>query len=65
MALTYPGARLVDLTPEIIADSTNLPGSFHNDPADQLLVATARVLDIPMMTADSKILSYSHVKLSK
>jgi PIN domain nuclease of toxin-antitoxin system len=42
-ALHYPGIRLIGLSPEIAVASTRLPGSFHRDPADQIIVATARV----------------------
>ncbi len=63
-ALAYPGVQLLPLTPEIAVESTQLPGTFHRDPADQLLVATARVLDCPMMTLDSKIVSYPHVRIA-
>ncbi|HZT44437.1 MAG TPA: type II toxin-antitoxin system VapC family toxin [Chthonomonadaceae bacterium] len=62
-ALVYPGVRLLPLTPEIIVDSTQLPGTFHKDPADQMIVATARVLDLPLMTMDEKIIAYPHVSL--
>jgi PIN domain nuclease of toxin-antitoxin system len=41
-ALTYPGVRLLDLTPDICVHSCSLPGDFHADPADQIIVATAR-----------------------
>lgn len=61
-ALSYPGVHLLELTPRTIVESTQLPGSFHKDPADQLIVATARVLNCPVVTADTKILSYPHVK---
>ena len=61
-ALTYPGIRLLDLTPQIIVESTQLPGTFHRDPADQLIVATARVYHCPLVTADAKILAYPHVQ---
>ncbi len=61
-ALAYPGIRLLDLTPEIAIASTRLPPPFHKDPADRILVATARVLDIPILTADAKILAYPHVR---
>ena len=61
-ALSYPGVRLLDLSPRIAVESTQLPGSFHKDPADQIIVATARVYDCPLMTADHKILAYSHVR---
>jgi PIN domain nuclease of toxin-antitoxin system len=62
-ALAYPGVRLVDLTPRIAIESTQLPGPFHRDPADQIIVATARILDSPLLTADTRILQYPHVKL--
>ena len=61
-ALAYPGIQLIELTPQIAIESTKLPGSFHRDPADQIIVATARVFDIPLLTADHKILNYSYVK---
>ncbi|MEA2691218.1 MAG: hypothetical protein QOJ16_605, partial [Acidobacteriota bacterium] len=62
-ALAYPGVRLLELTPPIVVESTRLPGDFHRDPADQLLVATARVQGIPMATVDRKILDYSGVEI--
>ncbi|MEX2174223.1 MAG: type II toxin-antitoxin system VapC family toxin [Pirellulaceae bacterium] len=43
-ALGARGIRRLDLSPEIATDSVNLPGSFHRDPADRILVATARVI---------------------
>lgn len=64
-ALAYPGVQLLQLTPPIAIASTQLPGSFHRDPADQMIVATARVYDCPLLTADDKILRYPHVKLLK
>ncbi len=63
-ALTEPGIQLLDLTLPIIMDSTRLTG-FHRDPADQLIVATARVLGLPLLTADQKILNYSGVTTLK
>lgn len=60
-ALAYPGIQLPNLTPRIVVESTQLPGVFHRDPADQLIVATARVFDCPLVTLDEKILAYSHV----
>jgi len=61
-ALAYPGVRLLDLTPRIVIESTQLPAPFHRDPADQLIVATARVHHWPLMTKDDKILNYPHVE---
>ena len=63
-ALAYPGVRLIELSPRICAESTQLPGVFNRDPADQIIVATARILDAPLVTVDGKILEYPHVKLA-
>ena len=49
-AETYPGVSLLPLTTEILIDSTQLPGEFHKDPADQMIVATARVHGMNLMT---------------
>ena len=62
-ALAHRQIRLIDLSPEISVESTKLPGTFHRDPADQIIVATSRVLHLPLLTADSKILKYPHVEL--
>lgn len=61
-ALAFSGVQLLELTPRIVVESTQLPGGFHRDPADQLIVATARVYDILLLTADGKVLAYPHVK---
>jgi PIN domain nuclease of toxin-antitoxin system len=62
-ALSYPGVCLLPLDPKIAVASTRLPQPFHNDPADQIITATARELDCPLATDDGTILAYSHVKL--
>jgi PIN domain nuclease of toxin-antitoxin system len=62
-ALSYPGVRLIELTPEIAIESTKLPGEFHRDPADQIIVATARLYDSSLITSDSKILKYPYVNI--
>lgn len=61
-ALAYPGVRLLELTPAIAIESTRLPGEFHRDPADQILVATARLHQAPIATADRRILAYDGVR---
>ncbi len=61
-ALHYPGIRLIGLSPEIAVASARLPGSFHRDPADQIIVATARVNGCSLVTSDQKIISYEHVE---
>lgn len=59
-ALAYPGLTQLDLSVPIIVESTRLQ-RFHRDPADQLLVATARVLGVPLATADRRIVAYPGV----
>lgn len=59
-ALAKPGIRLQGLTPSIAIESTRLPGDFHPDPMDRILVATARELDIPILTADAAIIAYAN-----
>lgn len=56
--LALPGIRLAPLDPEIAMDSVALPGRMHKDPADRIIVATARHHDVPLMTADEAILTY-------
>jgi len=61
-ALAYPGISFLELTPRICIESTRLPGDFHRDPADQIIVATARVYNCPIVTVDRKIQEYPHVE---
>ncbi len=61
-ALAFPNIRLVNLSPEIVVESVQLPKPIHRDPADRIIVATARILDCPLMTVDGKLLDYPHVK---
>ena len=62
-ALNYPGMRLLPLSPAISIESTRLPGAFHKYPADQIIVATARVFGYGLVTMDRAIRSYPHVEL--
>ncbi len=57
-ALAAPGVQLAELTPEISIASSRLPGEFHGDPADRILIATARELGASLLTADQAILHY-------
>jgi PIN domain nuclease of toxin-antitoxin system len=61
-ALGYPGVCLLALTPEIAIESTRLPGQFHRDPADQIIVATARTNGCTLVTSDTNLLKYPHVE---
>jgi PIN domain nuclease of toxin-antitoxin system len=56
--LAAPGFRTAPFTFEIALASSSLPEPFHEDPADRLLVTTARVLQIPLVTSDRRILAY-------
>jgi PIN domain nuclease of toxin-antitoxin system len=47
--------RIQPITPGIVAEMNRLPAHFHRDPADRLIVATARALKLPMATRDGKI----------
>ncbi len=57
-ALSAPGISLEPLSVEIAIESSRLPGSYHGDPADRILVATARRLGATLITQDAKILEY-------
>ena len=57
-ALALPGVALAPLEAPISVDSVRLPGDFHADPADRMIVATARFHQVPLMTADQAILTY-------
>jgi PIN domain nuclease of toxin-antitoxin system len=58
--------RVAPLSPDIAADSVELPGTFHGDPADHLIVATARHHGATLITRDRAILAYGaarHVRV--
>ena len=61
VALTYPGMQLLPLTPRIALASCQLPDGFRSDPADEILVATARLYGCPLVTSDRKLRAYAHV----
>lgn len=51
--------RLLALSATAALAASDLPGTLHDDPADRLLVAVARELDIPLLTRDERILAYA------
>jgi PIN domain nuclease of toxin-antitoxin system len=64
-ALQRSGAMTAPLTPEIAVESNRLPGPLHNDPIDRILVATARIEGLALVTRDRAILDCAqqgHVK---
>jgi PIN domain nuclease of toxin-antitoxin system len=54
--------QIVPLTPEISVESCHLPGHFHGDPSDQLIVASARNESLVLVTRDKNILKYAQQK---
>lgn len=56
------GVRMVSISSRVAVQSVQLPGSFHKDPADRLIVALAREVNAPLITADEKIHVYPHVR---
>ncbi|MDD2236238.1 MAG: type II toxin-antitoxin system VapC family toxin [Kiritimatiellae bacterium] len=61
-ALRMPKLRLVPLTPRISYHSTVLPQPFHDDPADQIIVATGREENVTLITKDKFIQDYKHIR---
>jgi PIN domain nuclease of toxin-antitoxin system len=58
-SLQLPGLSVCDITPAIAVEANYLPGEFHNDPADRILVASARLTSATVVTCDQKILAYA------
>ena len=58
-ALGFPGVRFKGLSPSIAIESTRLPGALHRDPADRILIATARLAGAALVTCDERILAYA------
>ena len=62
LATVRPGLHLAELTRPILSESCRLPSPFHGDPADQIIVATARDRDAVVVTKDRQIREYVHVR---
>lgn len=56
------GLQVVELTRPVLVESTRLPQPFHGDPADQIIVATARTSGAVIVTKDQRIRGYAHVR---
>lgn len=57
--LRVGGLKLAPLSPDILADASFLPEPLHRDPADRIIIATARALDLTIITRDNLILDYA------
>jgi PIN domain nuclease of toxin-antitoxin system len=57
------GWEIIPIDLDIIEEAFSLPGEFYADPADRIIVATARRHALVTVTADKKILDYPHVNV--
>ncbi len=67
-AFAEDGFQLLGLSPDILIESTRLPGKLHGDPGDRMLIATARHHGLTLLTYDDLILKYAkegHLKARK
>jgi PIN domain nuclease of toxin-antitoxin system len=55
------GAHEIELSRVIAVEAYRLPGEFHRDPVDRVLVATARLFGMTLVSADRQLLRYRHV----
>lgn len=62
VAAETEGLRFQPLDTELLVQSTRLPGEFHSDPADRMIVALARQMNALLVTSDKKIRAYRHVR---
>lgn len=63
--LAQPGVSYANMSPDVLIDASYLPANPPNDPADRIIIATARAYDLTVVTRDRLILSYAregHVK---
>ena len=58
-AVSVSGLSIEPLLPQVAVEACSLPEAFHRDPADRLIVATARVTNATLMTRDRRILDYA------
>jgi PIN domain nuclease of toxin-antitoxin system len=62
LATGMAGMHLADLARPVLVESCRLPQPFHGDPADQIIVATARQGSAVLITRDTKIRTYAYVR---
>jgi PIN domain nuclease of toxin-antitoxin system len=58
VAASPPSPRIVEITPELAATTILLPSSFHGDPGDRILAATAILHDLTLCTHDKALLRH-------
>lgn len=57
--LNKPNVKLADMPVSMMLSCGTLPGSLHDDPADRIIIATAREYGMRIVTRDQKILDYA------
>jgi PIN domain nuclease of toxin-antitoxin system len=57
LATCPPRVERTPISPAVAAEVANLPAHFHRDPADRIIVATARVLKATLLTSDERIIA--------
>lgn len=57
--LRTPNLKLAELTPQVLLESSFLPGSPPQDPADRIIIATAREFGLTVVTRDRALLDYA------
>ncbi|AMJ60780.1 type II toxin-antitoxin system VapC family toxin [Bosea sp. PAMC 26642] len=57
--MSGPGIRAAAFDADIAIGASHLPGELHGDPADRMIIATARQLGLPIVTRDRKIIAYA------
>lgn len=63
MALELPKIQLIPLNPKSAVLSSRLPGTFHGDPADRLIVATCLNLGLSLITKDKRIARWGQIQV--
>ena len=58
-ALADPAPAIDPLSPQIAVEACSLPEAFHRNPADRMIVATARITNAILITRDQQILDYA------
>lgn len=58
-AFEMPGVEVMPLDPKVLVQTSFLPGQLHGDPADRMIIATARAHDLTIVTRDRLILAYA------
>ena len=62
VATSQAGLHIAEPTRAVLVESCRLPGGFSGDPADGIIVATARSLGATLVTKDQRIRDYDHVR---